>query len=173
MQETATIDLDVRSLSKLLDIGSSPVLSAHIHPDAAEILEERAMEHPTGTRFKINIASEDVDLPTETVRASVHGHFSARGRQARRMLAEHRRNGLKTLAVAAVVVTVLFLALESLHALGELRIYRLLSGSMVIITWVTLWIPVESLIFDSLKRRRRLARLEALAEADVHCSPRA
>jgi phosphoserine phosphatase len=173
VKSTVALSLEARSLARLVDDVSSPLLGARIHPDAAELLEARAMENGPAEGYVVRIATANPDLPAEEVAAALRSHFAAETEQAERVHREHRRNGLKTLAVSLLVVAALLAGAESLHALGELRVYRLLSESLVIIAWVTMWIPVESLIFGSLSRRRRLARLRGLSRSQVEIVPTA
>lgn len=171
MPKAATLPLDVHSLSKLVDDDLSPLLSSRIHPEAAALLEARALGHRPSDGYIIRISAGQVDLPAAEVAAALCGHFSAEAGQAERALREHCRNGWKALAIALLIVAGLYAGAESLHALGEKRVYSVLSESLVIIAWVTLWIPVEALIFENLSQRRRLARLRALSRAQVNVVP--
>jgi hypothetical protein len=66
------------------------------------------------------------------------------------------------LAVAKLVVFA-----EWLQVFSQGRFYKYLSESLIIIGWVTLWKPIELLLFDHfpIRRRRNLAR--ALAPSRV------
>lgn len=167
MQPPALLTLPVRSLGKLLDDEASPLPHPRLHPEAAASLLASAMEHGPAAGYLVRVVSPTLDVPSGEVASGLAAHFAAEARREDASRRDHLRQGFKALGIALLLVAALFAGAESLHALGEHRIYRLLSESLIIIAWVTLWIPVESLIFENLSRRRRWRTLHALAEAPV------
>ncbi len=172
VKTAATLSLPVRSLEMFLDEHGSPLRLPRIHPDAASHIFELAKESPSENGYRIEISAPEEPAAAKVPEA-VRAHFTEKARQAERALTDHVRKGVKALVISLLVVAALFAGAESLHALGERRLYRLLSESLVIIAWVTMWIPVESLLFENLSLRRKRNRLRALSKAEVKVLPSA
>lgn len=172
MKPAATLSLPVRSLEMLLDEEGSPLRLPRIHPDASHHLIEQSKESAAQNGYRIEIRAPETSAAAKVPEA-VRAHFTEKARQADSALADHVRKGVKALAISVLVVAALFAGAESLHAMGERRLYRLLSESLIIIAWVTMWIPVESLLFENLSLRRKRNRLRALSKAEVKVLPSA
>lgn len=167
LKPPATLTLPVRSLARLLDDGGSPLVRPRIHPDAAAALLDAAADHPADAGYRIEVRAPADPSMAGDVGAAVRSHFEIEAGHVARELEDVIRQGVKSLLIAMFIVAALFAAVEWLHALGERRFQRLLIESLIIISWVTLWIPVESLLFQNFSLRRRRKVLRALARAEV------
>lgn len=172
MKSAATLSIPVSSLETLLDEHGSPLRLPRLHPDVSHHIFEKAAESPAKNGYRIEISAPGTPAASKVPEA-IRSHFAEKARQADCALADHVRKGIKALLISLLVVAALFAGAESLHAMGERRLYRLLSESLIIIAWVTLWIPVESLLFENLSLRRKRDRLRALSGADVRILPEA
>jgi len=108
------------------------------------------------------------DLPRGSeIETAIHAHFAAETADAGYELRETLRRGGYSLLLALLVVASLVMFAEWLQVLGQGRLYKYLGESLIIIGWVTLWTPIELLMFDHfpIRRRRNLAR--ALARSRI------
>lgn len=162
------ITLSVRSVDALLDREGSPMLDPRIHPDASAAicsaaLRDRKMVHP---RIEIFVPRSDLSREQE-VRAALSAHFQNEAEKAALELSENSRDGRTNLLFGILVVALLLAFSEWLARLGEGRLFTVLSESMIIIAWVTLWIPAEALLFAHFPIRRKKRMALALARAHV------
>ena len=104
---------------------------------------------------------------TREVEQAICSHFTSMAERTRRELRGEFRRGLKSLGFAALVVALLFLVQELLALSGDGRLHRMLAQSLIVISWVMLWIPLEALLFAPMNLRRRRKVLEKLGRARV------
>jgi hypothetical protein len=161
---THTITLDVHSVERLLDADGSPLLCPRIHPDAARsIFHDAEGRRPNGG-FQVAIRVPPHDLPRGSeVETAIHAHFAAETEDPGYELRETLWRGGYSLLLALLAVASLVMFAEWLQVLGQGRLYKYLGESLIIIGWVTLWTPIELLMFDHfpIRRRRSLARVLA------------
>lgn len=161
------IRLPVCSLEALLDASGSPVLRAHLHPDAAEFLYDEAAGFPPKNGYRVTVEAPEDPVRTREVEQAIRSHFTSMAERTRRELRGEFRRGLKSLGFAALVVALLFLVQELLALSGDGRLHRMLAQSLIVISWVMLWIPLEALLFAPMNLRRRRKILEELGRAPV------
>ncbi len=170
-RQPAVIRLPVRSVDSLLDVGGSPILGPRIHPEAAHAIFFDAKEVRRNL-FQIEIAAPRGDLGRSSeVESAVRNHFLTQERDLTTELQTAMRRGFLSLLFAMLVVALMVVLSEWLQTLGTGRIFSLLGESLVIVGWVTLWIPAETLIFEqfAIREKRNLAR--ALRSSRVVLTP--
>jgi len=169
MSEAASIlSIDVRSLDDMLDADGSPLLELRIHPDVARSLRTHAERLHSKTPFEIEVVvpAEDVHRQAEAAEA-IRWHFHEDEIDAGEELRELGRKGFWNVLVAMVVVAIFVCLSEAVLRLGEGRIVSVLSESLIIVAWVTLWGPAETLLFARFPIRRKRAVAHALSQATV------
>lgn len=168
MTPQAVLKLDVRSVDRLLDLDDTPLADPAIHQEAARVLRSKAASCPSGSRFllEINVPAEDLSR-TDEVRTAIRTQFEEEATEAREELKELSRKGRWSFGIALLVVTVLVSLSEAIIHAWSGRFVHVLSESLIIVAWVTLWGPAETLLFARfpLGRQRQLA--ESLAQAEV------
>ncbi len=168
------IPLSLSSVGGLIDAGGSPVIQPHIHPDAAKWILEEARENPGKSEYHLEIRVPANDLPRAAeVESVIHTFFRSEAQCASREFREILRKGLASLLRALAVVAGLVLLAEFLQTLGTGRFYELLGESLVIIGWVTLWGPLDLLLFERHRIRRRRNTAQKLSTAKVSLLPHA
>ena len=146
---TNTITLDVHSVQRLLDAEGSPLLCPRIHPEAARSIFHDAERQRVNGDFQVAIRVPAQDLPRGSeVEAAIHAHFAAESADAGCELRETLRRGGYGPLIALLVVASLVMFAEWLQVFGQGRLYKYLSESLIIIGWVTLWTPIELLLFE-------------------------
>jgi hypothetical protein len=162
------IRIAIRSVDGLLDRDGSPLAGPRLHPDVARAIRSEAAAHPRGATFRIEVVVPPEDAGRrEEVAHAIRCHFLEECAAAGEELRSIASKGRWSFGLAMLVVAVLFLINEAVLRLGEGRIVSLVSESLIIVAWVTLWGPAELLFFSRfpVRRERNLAR--ALAAADV------
>ena len=160
--------LPVSSVDRLLDKDSRPLTFPGLHPEAADHLLRQADDFPPerGYEVTLQVPPEDAERLAE-VREGLQHWARNQAQQTDQELRRKFRQGTKSLILALAVVAGLIILVEWLEAFGHGHLYRLFGESLVIIAWVTLWLPVETLLIDPISLRRRRALLQALSRAEV------
>jgi hypothetical protein len=167
------LSIGVRSVDDLLDAAGSPLLEPRIHPEAARALEDQAGDHRRAGAFSITVTVPEDDAGRQgEVETAVQRHFQAVADTAAAELAELGRKGRINLLIALAVVAVFIGLSEAVLHLGEGRFVSVLSESLVIIAWVTLWGPAETLLFARFPVSRRRTVATALSRSRVRLQAR-
>ncbi len=167
----ALLKLAVRSVDELLDVKASPLVDPRIHPDVVRVIHAQAVGHPRRTPFEIEVTVPPDDASRQAeVEAAIRRHFREEAADAGEELRELAQKGCWSFLIAMLVVAFFIGLSEAVLRLGEGRLVTVLSESLIIIAWVTLWGPAETLFFARfpVQRQRNLAR--TLAEAPVRLS---
>ncbi len=164
----AILSINVRSLDEMLDANGSPLLELRIHPDVARSLRSHAERLHSKAPLEIEVVTpaEDIQRQAEAAEA-IHWHFHEEELDAAEELRELGRKGFWNVLVAMVVVAIFVCLSEAVLRLGEGRIVSVLSESLIIVAWVTLWGPAETLLFARFPIRRKRAIAHALSQAAV------
>lgn len=164
----ATLSVEVRSLNEMLDADGSPLLELRIHPDVARSLRTHAERLNAKTPVEIEVVVPREDLPRRAeAETAIHWHFHEEEIDAGEELRELGRKGFWNVLIAMVVVAIFVCLSEAVLRLGEGRIVSVLSESLIIVAWVTLWGPAETLLFARFPVHRRRAIARALSQAPV------
>ena len=167
-REDIVLSFDVHSVDRLLDRDGSPLIGPRIHPEVARTIRAEAAEHPKGSRFRIRIGVPSADLGRlNEVRAAIGSHFQEECADAEGEIRTLAYKGRWTFLVAFLVVGLVILANEAIVSLFEGRFITVLSESLIIVAWVTLWGPAETLLFSHFPVRRARDLARALASAAV------
>lgn len=152
----------------MLDVAGSPLLEPRLHPAVARALEDLAAKHRGADGFALTLSVPESDAGRrEEVQTAVQRHFQSLAESAQGELAELGRKGRTNFLIALAVVTVFIGLSEAVLRLGEGRFVSILSESFVIIAWVTLWGPAETLMFARFPLRRQRAIARSLSRASV------
>lgn len=119
-------------------------------------------------RFQVDVVvpAEDKNRQEE-VQTAVRTQFHEEYIEARKELRAIYQKGWWSFLKALAVVAALIMLSEAILSLGSARLLTALSKSLVIVAWVVLWAPAETLIFAPFSVRRKRERAKALAWADV------
>lgn len=172
--EEIALRLAVRSVDRLLDIDSSPLAGPGIHPEVARAIRAEAAEHPRRSRFRIEVAVPAADLGRQPeVETAIQTHFREELAECREELRSIAHKGRWTFALALLAVGLLIAVSEAVLLLGDSRLFTILSESLIIVAWVSLWGPAETLLFARFPvlRQRDLANALATARVMVKESP--
>lgn len=170
---THVIALEIRSVDALLDADGSPLLEPRIHPEVARAIWHRAEHCLRGTPLEIEFCVPAADAGRgEAVTDAVRRHFLGEREEAEDELTELAHKGRWSFLIALLVVGVFIGLSEAVLRLGEGRLVSILSESLIIVAWVTLWGPAETLLFARFPAQRRRKLAGSLAAARVRLRPR-
>jgi hypothetical protein len=166
--KTVEIRLAVRSVDELLDSRSSPLLTPRIHSDVARAIRSAASESPRTARFQIIFEVPEDDLARAAeVSTATHAHFAEEESCAIDDLRAVTEKGLRGFVLALFIVAALVLASEAISQLTVRRIAGIVSESLIILAWVTLWSPSETLLFGRFPPIRAKMLAKRLVSAPV------
>jgi hypothetical protein len=167
-RERIVLSFDVHSVDRLLDRDGSPLVAPRIHPEVARAIRAEAAGHPKGSRFRIRVGVPTADLGrVNEVRHALQSHFREESADAEGEIRGLAYKGRWTFLVAFLVVGLVILVNEAIVTWFEGRFIRVLSESLIIVAWVTLWGPAETLLFSHFPARRARDVARALASAAV------
>lgn len=165
---SVTIALAVRSVDALLERDGSPLPGPGIHPAVAGELRYEAAKTPKRAPLRIVVSVPADEQPRRAeVEAAVHAHFQGVASKVSQQLRDVAAEGRWSFALALLAVTVVLLVSEAILAVGQTRFADALSKGTIMIAWVIMWRPTETLLYARFPLRRERALAQRLADAAV------
>lgn len=166
MSNLADIELRLHSIDQLFDrLDPAPFRAKALDRNADAYIQECAGEVGTDRALRIMIYGPDeLALHLLAIRSAIHEHFALAHHQAERRHRYRRRIGrIALLAGFATLTAALFLRRLVTDVGGQWA--DILAEGLLILGWVALWRPIETIAFDSWEsreQRRLLARLATI-----------
>jgi len=169
----ATLFLRIVSIDLFLEKASSPILEPGLHPESAASLLRLADDYEPehGYEIVLEVPPDDMGRSDEVL----DGLRNWSKNQAKLVSQDIRstiRKNAKVMVVALLIVAVLLVIVEWFKVLGKGRLYNIFGESIVIIAWVSLWVPVEALLVEPIHLRRRRRLFNAIASAALRLEQR-
>lgn len=172
MAEVENIQIAVRSVEGLLDAAGSPLAAPRIHPDVAQAIWTDAEKRPRKPALSIEVVVPEADLGrADEVQRAIRSHYERLRLDAVQQLVALNDRGRFSFFYAFLAVCGIILLSELILKLGDARFFSILSESLIIVAWVTLWGPAEALLFSRFPLRRKRALAERLSQATVSLKP--
>jgi hypothetical protein len=169
----ARLDLAIVSVNRLLEVESSPLVHPGLHPEAAEALLRQADDFSPKRGYLVCLQTpEDDQHRLAEVKRGLQIWAHEQSRRISQEIRSKIRKGGRALSMALVVVALLYVLVEWLQAFGDGYLYRIFGESLIIIAWVTLWVPAETLLIEPLNLRHQRRIFQALARAEVRLETR-
>lgn len=167
--ERTWIELRLRTTRQLFDARDpAPFRERDLDDDAVEYLVSAAEEIPAPERLGLHLSFSDEPAPgaldADTVAAAIRQHFAYEVARARRQLRANARVAQVGVAAAVALLGLCVVVAGALEARGDAFAWRMLREGLVILGWVALWRPLESLLHDwwpLFARVRVLRRVES------------
>ena len=167
----ATVEVRIKHLDQLFNvIDPAPFLDKSLDPDAAGFIIDAAEESPHHAALALTFHLDAGAGAVEHVPGAVRNFFAWRADRAAHELRQLRARGRQSL-----IVGLLFLAV--CLGLGEFvsrvaaggPVASVLREGLIILGWVALWRPLDTLLYEwwPIRRRERLLRRLAAAEVSV------
>ena len=170
----ARLTLAITSVDRLIETDSSPLMTPGLHPEAAEVLLRQADDFSPKRGYEIVLEVPSGDMERlEEVREGVQVWAEEQVRRVTQEMRGKVRKGSRALVVAMAVVALLFVLVEWMQAFGSGHLYRIFGESLIIIAWVSLWVPAETLLIEPIHLRHRRRLFAALASSKISLAPRA
>lgn len=168
------MDIRVKTMRQLFDYRDpAPFRERDLDDDAADYLRGAVDELPRGEPVKVVVwiaEKEADDLTEREIVDAIRGHFEWERERIDDGLREHVRRAQFALVLGLVTLAAFLTLAELTSWLGPGHVRDILREGFVIIAWVAMWRPVESLLYDwwpHVQRRRLRDRLLG-AEISVH-----
>lgn len=167
--ERTWIELRLRTTRQLFDARDpAPFRERDLDDDAVEYLVSAAEEIPAPERLALHLSFSDEPAPraldADTVAAAIRQHFAYEVARARRQLRANARVAQVGVAAAVALLGLCVVVAGALERRGDAYAWRMLREGLVILGWVALWRPLESLLHDwwpLFARVRVLRRIES------------
>jgi len=164
----AEIELRIDRLEQLFDsLDPAPFHAKALDPNADAYLRESAGEHASLHNLSISIhGPRTLENSLGDIASGIHAHYKLASEQAERRHRRKRRVGRVAL-VAGSAILVLALFLRSWIKMIEGSVGEVLAEGLLILAWVALWRPIESIVFDSWESREERRLFSALSKVPV------
>ncbi len=171
----ADIELRLHSIDQLFDrLDPSPFHAKALDRNADAYIQECAGEVGAHHALRIVIfGPTELARHVEAIRSAIHEHFALAHRQAERRHRYRRRIGRIALLAGFATLTVALFLRRLVTGFGG-QWAEIFAEGLLILGWVALWRPIETIAFDSWEsreQRRLLARLATVPVAFASVTP--
>lgn len=168
MQRENSIELRVHALSQLFEsFDPSPFREKALDPAAHRYILSCAQEFaPNPSICLVVHLPESLREQTDAIVAGIRNHFRLEAETARRELRHQMRIGRLSLFWGFVILASCS-AGRSLLSLPSEQLTRFFSEGLLILGWVALWRPIETLLFEHWKARDECRWLERLSRMRI------
>ncbi len=165
---TATVSVHVHNLAQMFNsLDPSPFWDRDLDREAAEFIEEEFSDKRGSRHWRLTVhASEGADL-TEDLRSAVGRYYQRMAGSTRRLLREQIRLGQLSLLGGSAIFLLSMSARRILSTLLPHGTSRLLDEGLIILAWLALWRPAESLVYGWVPLWRKWKMYQRLAAMRV------
>lgn len=145
------IDVRVRTTQQLFDARDpSPFRERDLDDNFVEYLLACVEEHPMKTDFKICLHIEDkpTDLDSEAIKQSIQRYFQYQANLTQGTLRSFLKRAQLFLLIGLATLFICLTIAQALRKYSSDNLLLILSEGVVIFGWVSLWKPVELIMFD-------------------------
>lgn len=160
----------VRNLAQLFNsLDASPFWDRDLDVHAASFIEEEFSENRSAAQWHLHVhASEGEDLARD-LQPAVEHYYARMAHSAGLRLREHLHFGQLALLGGLAIFLLSMSARRVLVSLSPAGLSRLLDEGLIILAWLALWRPIETLVYGwvPLYRQRRLYQRLAAVQVTV------
>jgi hypothetical protein len=164
----ATVSIHVRDLSQLFNsLDPSPFWDRDLDREAAQFIEEEFNEKRSAQTWNLHVYSAGGGALAADLQPAVEHYYERLASSARRRLHEEMRLGQLAL-LGGVVIFLLSMSARTILA-SALRggAPRMIDEGLIILAWLALWRPAESLVYGWVPHYRKRRLYERLAAIRV------
>jgi len=166
----ASVSIHVRNVAQMFNsLDPSPFWDRDLDPEAAEFIEDEFSEKLSAHSWHLHVHAQDGAAMAADLQAAVEHYYERLATSARRRLRDEMRVGQLAL-LGGVTIFLLSMTIRSILAgVWPGGAPRMLDEGLIIIAWLALWRPVETLLYGwvPLYRRRRLYERLAAVRVSV------
>jgi hypothetical protein len=166
----ADIEIRIRSPEQLVDsLDPAPFYDKALDRAAERYLLECAEDLSAARTLRVVVHAPATFPAREAeIAAVIHGHFRREHALAERRLRLRMRLGRRTLLLGALVLIVALALRELLlPRVGHAAVAAVLSEGLLILGWVALWRPMETVLYERSDLGQKHAALARLARVPV------
>lgn len=171
---TATVSIHVHDLAQLFSaLDPSPVWDCDLDRDAAALIEKEFSEKRTARVWQLGVYAREGAWLADDVQIALRRYYERLAASARHRMRDEMRLGHLALICAVAIVILSMGARAALDALLRGHAPRMLDEGLIILAWLALWRPAESLLYGWIPARRKGRFYERLAgiRVLVHLKP--
>jgi hypothetical protein len=164
----ANIELRLHRLEQLFDnLDPAPFHAKALDRNADAYLLECAGEHGSAQQLSVVLYGPSTlgdRLPEITT--AIHTHYALAHQQAERRHRQRRRIGRIALLAGVATLVAALVVRSAVERIGG-PVGDVLAEGLLILAWVALWRPIETIGFDSWESRQQRRLLAALAKVPI------
>lgn len=161
------VDIRIGAVEQLFDNRDpAPFRERDLDPDLVEYLVDAAEDLAPLGAFRI-VLWFSAAKPLADVCPAIRAHFEYELERLERHRRRQRRAGLLGLLVGVVLLVVLLSLSQLLRVVPVSGVRDAIREGLVIFSWVALWRPVDTLIYEWLPVRRQRKLMTALHDAPI------
>ncbi len=165
------IEVRVKSPQQLFDVRDpAPFRERDLDDDFIEYIFSAAREFSASAALKIVIYIEEAesrDLPADSIREAIHGYLAYRIDIQRSELRAYLRRAQLFLLIGLVVLAACISAAQALVIPEPPGLLGVLREGVVIFGWVSMWKPIELVLFDWYPLFEKLRFYKKLLETPI------
>jgi hypothetical protein len=173
------IPLVFRTIAHLYDPDDPTPESGRMLSDRAEDMIGHAIldaQHPlqAGTKNKLVIELPAGDLTPDRkqdIPSAVHAHFAARAEEIHRAMRLTQRIGFREIRLTIGVCIPAFIGIIIADHYPHVPFWVLLENILIIVSWVVIWQPFQSLVFDRWTNAEQAKVYRQIARMDIAVCP--
>lgn len=146
----------------------SPLAERALDHEVADWIEEWAEDLDVGepVQVEISVADQRIDGREAAIADGLHRHFEYREWQAARQLHKILRDGRISLVIGLAALGV-FNAISRLIGGSDHPVVEVLHDGLAVLGWVSMWRPLEMLLYEWWPVRHERRACQRLAEATI------
>ncbi len=170
------IEVRVRSVQQLFDARDpAPFRDRDLDDDFVEYIVSSVSEFPLSAPLKLVIyvdEKEAKDLPKDSVREAIRSYFAYRIDMQKKELRKFLKRAQVFLAIGLLVLAACLGLAQNIKVPTPPGALGILKEGIVIFGWVSIWKPIELVLFDwyPIYEKVRLNRKLLGMEIDIHYS---
>jgi hypothetical protein len=167
-ESAATVSIHVRDLAQLFNsLDPSPFWDRDLDSEAAKFIEEEFGEKLSAHTWHLHVHAQEGAALANDLQAAVENYYERLASSARRRLREEMRLGQQALLGGLAIFLLSMTARGVLTSLVPGELPRLLDEGLIILAWLALWRPAESLVYGWIAPYRKRQLYERLAAIRV------
>ncbi len=165
----AWIEVRVKSPRQLFDVRDpAPFYERDLDDDFVEYILSSAQEFSISTAFKVMIyveEKESKDLTKESIKEAIHSHLSYQIDLQKSNLKRFLKRAQLFLLIGTVVLAVCLFSAQKMGA--PEGGWGILREGLIIFGWVSLWKPIELVLFDWYPLYEKLRLFKKLLKTEI------
>lgn len=162
----ATVSVRVRDLAQLFNsLDASPFWDRDLDPQAAEFIEEEFSDKRSAAEWHLHVHAAGGAALAADLQPALEHYYERMAHSAALRLREETRLGEIALLGGIAIFLIAMSAREFIARFARQELSGMLDEGLIILAWLALWRPVESLVYGWVphyRRRRLYQRLAAV-----------